>query len=69
MPGGVADRRLVGFPAGVEAVAAGCTNAQAAERLFVSPSTIKTHLAHIFRKLDVSDRKAAVQAARDRRLL
>lgn len=46
----------------VEAVAAGCTNAQAAERLFVSPSTIKTHLAHIFRKLDVANRAALVAA-------
>lgn len=42
----------------VEAVAAGCTNTQAAERLFVSPSTIKTHLAHIYRKLDVPNRAA-----------
>ncbi|WP_349257305.1 helix-turn-helix transcriptional regulator [Candidatus Microthrix sp.] len=43
-------------------MAAGSTNAQAAERLFVSPSTIKTHLAHIFRKLDVVNRAALVAA-------
>lgn len=46
----------------IEAVAAGCTNAQAADRLFVSPSTIKTHLAHIYRKLHVANRTALVAA-------
>ena len=35
----------------------------------VSLNTVKTHCAAIFRKLEVSDRKSAVQAARDRRLL
>ena len=37
--------------------------------LYVSLNTVKTHCSAIFRKLGVSDRKAAVQAARDRRLL
>ncbi len=40
-----------------------------ADALYVSLNTVKTHCAAIFRKLDVSDRKSAVQAARDRRLL
>jgi LuxR family transcriptional regulator, maltose regulon positive regulatory protein len=37
--------------------------------LYVSLNTVKTHCSAIFRKLGVSDRKAAVQAARDRHLL
>jgi len=37
--------------------------------LYVSLNTVKTHCNAIFRKLGVSDRKAAVQAARDRHLL
>lgn len=48
--------RVIGF------VAAGCTNAQAAERLFISPATVKSHLAHIFRKLDITNRAALVTA-------
>ncbi len=36
-----------------------------ASELFVSPNTIKTHCAAIYRKLGIGDRKAAVQAARD----
>ena len=37
--------------------------------LYVSLNTVKTHCTAIFRKLEVSDRKSAVQAARDRHLL
>jgi two-component system nitrate/nitrite response regulator NarL len=33
------------------------------ERLFLSPSTVKTHLAHLYEKLGVSDRTAAVAEA------
>ena len=40
-----------------------------ASALYVSLNTVKTHCGAIFGKLGVSDRKAAVQAARDRRLL
>lgn len=40
-----------------------------ASELFVSLNTVKTHCRAIFRKLAVSDRKAAVQAARDAGLL
>ncbi|MDW3214737.1 MAG: LuxR C-terminal-related transcriptional regulator [Ilumatobacteraceae bacterium] len=36
-----------------------------ASELFVSPNTVKTHCAAIYRKLGVGDRKAAVQTARD----
>jgi LuxR family maltose regulon positive regulatory protein len=37
--------------------------------LYVSMNTVKTHSNAIFRKLGVSDRKSAVQAARERHLL
>ncbi|WP_181274989.1 response regulator [Brevibacterium oceani] len=39
-----------------EAVAKGLTNAQVARALFVSTATVKTHLARIFDKLEVSSR-------------
>jgi DNA-binding NarL/FixJ family response regulator len=50
-------------------VADGATNREAARRLFVSEATIKTHLLHIYEKLGVRDRAAAVGEAYRRRLL
>jgi DNA-binding NarL/FixJ family response regulator len=44
-------------------VAAGKTNREAAAALFVSETTVKTHLLHLYAKLDVRDRAAAVDAA------
>ena len=40
-----------------------------AAELYVSLNTVKTHCAAIYRKLDVGDRRAAVQAARSLHLL
>ena len=40
-----------------------------AAELYVSHNTVKTHASAIYRKLGVSDRKSAVQTARDLRLL
>ncbi|MCU1476446.1 MAG: hypothetical protein JWQ64_1139 [Subtercola sp.] len=40
------------------------TNAELAERCFVSVSTIKTHMAHIYRKLDAANRNSAIEQAR-----
>jgi DNA-binding NarL/FixJ family response regulator len=48
----------------LELVAAGKSNTEVAAELFVSETTVKSHLAHIFSKLDVSSRTAAVSAAR-----
>lgn len=53
----------------LELVAAGRSNSEVAEQLFVSETTVKSHLAHIFSKLDVSSRTAAVSAARRRGIL
>ena len=39
-----------------ELVAEGLTNPQIGERMFISKETVKTHLAHIFRKLEVHGR-------------
>ena len=50
-------------------VAAGTTNREAAARLFISEATVKTHLLHIYTKLGVSDRAAAVAEAFNRGLL
>jgi len=50
-------------------VAAGTTNREAAARLFISEATVKTHLLHIYAKLGVSDRAAAVAEAFSRGLL
>jgi DNA-binding NarL/FixJ family response regulator len=50
-------------------VADGATNREAAAQLFVSEATIKTHLLHIYEKLGVRDRAAAVGEAYRRRLL
>ena len=50
-------------------IAHGETNRGAAARLFISEATVKTHLLHIYTKLDVNDRAAAVAAAYERGLL
>ena len=50
-------------------VAAGAANREAAAKLFVSEATIKTHLLHIYDKLGVRDRAAAVGEAYRRKLL
>jgi DNA-binding NarL/FixJ family response regulator len=50
-------------------VAQGHTNGQAARRLYISEATVKTHLLHIFGKLGVDDRTAAVTTALERGLL
>ncbi len=50
-------------------VARGMTNAEIGRALFISETTVKTHLLRAFNKLDVSDRTAAVTTALARGLL
>ena len=47
----------------------GCSNREAAARLFISEATVKTHVLHIYAKLGVNDRAAAVAAGFERGLL
>ncbi|MBE1579302.1 response regulator [Amycolatopsis roodepoortensis] len=44
-------------------IAQGSTNREAAKRLFISEATVKTHLLHVYAKLGVNDRAAAVATA------
>ncbi|GAA0913846.1 response regulator transcription factor [Nonomuraea longicatena] len=50
-------------------VAGGATNREAAASLFISEASVKTHLVHIYAKLDVADRAAAVGEAYRRGIL
>jgi DNA-binding NarL/FixJ family response regulator len=50
-------------------VARGRTNKEIGAALFISEATVKTHLLHIFAKLEVQDRTQAVTVALDRGLL
>jgi DNA-binding NarL/FixJ family response regulator len=50
-------------------VAAGKSNPEIASALFLGEATVKTHLLHVFEKLDVSDRTRAVTRAMELGLL
>jgi len=47
----------------LEAVASGATNREIAERLFLSPHTVKEHTSSLYRKLGARNRAEAVQKA------
>lgn len=53
----------------LQRMARGQTNQQIADALFISLSTVKTHINHLFRKLDVVDRDSALRSARELDLL
>jgi len=46
----------------------GQSTAQISKTLFISPATVKTHLASIYRKLEVTNRTAAVHAMHEQGL-
>ncbi len=50
-------------------ISQGCSNREAAARLFISEATVKTHVLHIYAKLGVNDRAAAVATGFERGLL
>jgi LuxR family maltose regulon positive regulatory protein len=45
------------------------TGPEIARELFVSHNTVRTHTKHIFTKLDVTSRRAAISRARERGLI
>ena len=53
----------------LRSVARGASNREVADALFISEATVKTHLIHIFQKLGVADRTAAVTVALERGVL
>ncbi len=50
-------------------IAGGLSNKEIATRLNVSPNTVKTHVARVLEKLEVSRRTAALARARELGLL
>jgi DNA-binding NarL/FixJ family response regulator len=53
----------------LQLVGAGLSNAEISKQLFLSQATVKSHLVHIFTKLDVDSRTAAVAAATEAGLI
>ena len=53
----------------LRALETGAGNRELAKMLFISEATVKTHLVHIFQKLGVGTRTAAITAARERRVI
>ncbi|MFF0434280.1 response regulator [Streptomyces sp. NPDC004327] len=53
----------------LQLVSEGLSNQQISKALFLSQATVKSHLVHIFAKLGVDSRTAAVAAATARRLI
>ena len=53
----------------LEEMAQGYSNKEIAETLFVSESTIKTHVSNILVKLDARRRTQAIQKAKELRIL
>lgn len=53
----------------LRALATGSSNKELANQLFISEATVKTHLIHIYQKLGVDTRTAAVTVARERKLI
>ncbi|KIS28175.1 LuxR family transcriptional regulator [Arthrobacter sp. SPG23] len=53
----------------LQLLATGLTNRAIARQLFISEATVKTHLVHIYGKLGVDNRTAAISAATQRRII
>lgn len=49
----------------LDLIAHGCRNPEIAERLFLSPKTVRNHVSNILSKLQVADRTQAILKARD----
>ena len=53
----------------LQALRTGASNREIASKLFISQATVKTHLIHIYDKLGVDNRTAAVQQAQQRKII
>ena len=53
----------------LELLATGLSNRAIAKKTFISEATVKTHLVHIYGKLGVDNRTAAISAATQRRII
>jgi two-component system, NarL family, response regulator LiaR len=53
----------------LQSIAAGLSNREIAEKLFVSQNTVKTHSSHVFDKLGAKRRTQAVQIAKEAGLI
>jgi two-component system, NarL family, response regulator LiaR len=53
----------------LELIAAGLSNLEIADRLFVSTSTVKTHVSNVLAKLDASRRTEAIAKAKELRII
>ena len=53
----------------LELLASGLGNKEIAQQLLVSEATVKSHLSHIYQKLEVDTRAGAVAAAIERRII
>ncbi len=53
----------------LQEIAKGLSNKEIAEKLFVSESTVKTHVSNLFTKLDVKRRTQAIQQAKSFKIL
>lgn len=53
----------------LELLATGLSNRAIAKQVFISEATVKTHLVHIYGKLGVDNRTAAIAAATQRRII
>jgi DNA-binding NarL/FixJ family response regulator len=53
----------------LDLLAQGCTNAEIARQMSISPKTAEHHVAAVLAKLDVVSRQAAVSVARDEQLI
>jgi DNA-binding NarL/FixJ family response regulator len=53
----------------LQLLAAGHSNREIGERLFVSPNTVKTHVSHLYEKLGVARRTQAIHKCKALRLI
>jgi|ERR1041384_6799507 DNA-binding NarL/FixJ family response regulator len=53
----------------LQLITKGCSNAEIAEKLFLSLSTVKTHVSNLFVKMDVKSRTQAVEKANRLRII